>query len=190
MDEQTTPQNFWRTVRKRWLPVTAVAVLVVITSVLAVTGLEPREPEHAGPVAPGFALRDQRGRMTSLAQFRGRVVLLTFIDPECSQICPLTTQSMLDVLKLLGPAAASHVELLGVNVNAAKTKITDVAAYTRLHHLQGRWRFLTGSPAQLKNVWRDYHVYVATTPTAMSNTRLSFISSTVRAMSAPPTPRP
>lgn len=115
----------------------------------------------AGDVpAPNFVLRDQDGQDTSLAQFRGKVVVLAFVDSHCTTICPLTTQSMIEALHLLGPAAA-QVQLLGINANPTATRIADVAAYTRAHHMRGRWRFLTGSLAQLKQVWRDYHVYVA-----------------------------
>lgn len=110
--------------------------------------------------APGFTLRDQDGRLTTLAQFRGKVVALTFIDPVCTQLCPLTTRSLVGALRLLGPAA-SQVQLLGIDANPQKTKISDVAAYTRTHELEGRWRFLTGSPAELERVWKDYHIYVA-----------------------------
>lgn len=110
--------------------------------------------------APGFVLRDQRGRLTSLKQFRGKVVVLAFIDSHCTTICPLTTESMVEALRLLGPAA-SQVQLLGINANPLATRIADVAGYTRAHQMQGRWRFLTGSLPQLERVWHGYHVYVA-----------------------------
>ncbi len=38
----------------------------------------------------------------SLSQFRGRVVLLSFEDSECTTVCPLTTQSMVLAKELLG----------------------------------------------------------------------------------------
>ncbi len=136
-------------------------ILVLVAGALTATHYIQRAKKQAGMVAPGFVLRDQKGRLTSLAQFRGKVVVLAFIDPECTQLCPLTTKSMVDALKILGPAAASQVQLLGIDVNPGKTKVADVAAYTREHELQGRWRFLTGSRAQLEKVWREYHVYVA-----------------------------
>jgi cytochrome oxidase Cu insertion factor (SCO1/SenC/PrrC family) len=110
--------------------------------------------------APNFTLRDQLGRETSLAQFRGKVVLMAFVDSQCTTICPLTTESMVEALRLLGPATAD-VQLLGINANPLARKVSDVAAYTRAHQMQGRWRFLTGSLPQLKQVWRDYHVYVS-----------------------------
>jgi len=111
-------------------------------------------------IAPDFTLRDQLGRSTSLAQFRGKVVVLTFVDPECTEICPLTTQSMVDAVRLLPPAQAARVQLLGIDANPAKTRIADVAAYTRAHGLTGHWRFLTGPERTLEDVWHRYNVYV------------------------------
>jgi cytochrome oxidase Cu insertion factor (SCO1/SenC/PrrC family) len=155
------PQKFWTMFQDRWLLLATAGAIVALTiAVLSTTYIVASRKKHADQVAPGFVLRDQQGRETSLAQFRGKVVLLTFIDPECTQICPLTTQSMVEALKILGPAAASHVQLLGIDVNPHKTQVADVAAYTRSHELQERWRFLTGSPAQLESVWRNYDVYV------------------------------
>jgi len=164
MPEDKKSTNFWMTIRKSWVPLTGCAALIAIACVLAVKASFSKRSEEDGPAAPGFVLRDQHGRLTSLAQFRGKVVLLTFIDPECTQLCPLTTQSMLDALRMLGPTAVPRVELLGLNVNVEKASVADVAAYSRLHDLGPHWRFLTGSPAQLEKVWHDYHVYVARTP--------------------------
>jgi cytochrome oxidase Cu insertion factor (SCO1/SenC/PrrC family) len=115
-----------------------------------------------GPKAPGFVLRDAQGRLTSLAQFHGKVVALTFLDPECQQICPLTTETMRRAVAALGPAAAGRVQMLGVNVNAADSRPAALDAYTRAHGLSAaNWRFLTGTPQQLQRVWRDYNIHVA-----------------------------
>lgn len=126
-------------------------------------------------VAPSFTLRDQHNRQVSLAQFRGKVVVLAFIDSHCTTICPLTTQSMLDAVQLLGPAARK-VELVGINANPDATKVSDVAAYTAAHDMQGRWEFLTGSLSQLRQVWQAYHVYVtATSNSGINHTPVFFL---------------
>src|SRR6202012_5969118 len=39
--------------------------------------------------APSFELRDQNGRPVSLAAYRGRPVIVTFVDPLCRNLCPL-----------------------------------------------------------------------------------------------------
>lgn len=121
--------------------------------------VDPGSPAGDTP-APNFVLRDQLGRETSLQQFRGKVVLIAFVDSQCTDICPLTTESMVKALRLLGPAAAD-VQLLGINANPLALKVSDLAAYTDAHDMQGKWRFLTGTLPQLKKVWHDYHVYVA-----------------------------
>ena len=110
--------------------------------------------------APTFELRDQSGRWRSLAELRGKVVLLAFVDTQCTSVCPLTTESMVRALRLLGPAAL-RVQLVGINANPLATRIADVAGYTHAHEMQGRWWFLTGPGAALARVWRAYGVYVA-----------------------------
>ncbi len=138
--------------------------LVAVAAALVFATHLRSTPEGSGArldvIAPDFALRDQLGRATSLGQFRGDVVVLTFVDPECTEICPLTTQSMVDAVRRLPPAQAARVQLLGIDANPNKTRIADVAAYTSAHDLTGRWRFLTGSKQTLEDVWHRYNVYV------------------------------
>ncbi len=107
--------------------------------------------------APAFTLTDESGRKVSLSQYRGKVVILSFVDAECQTICPLTTQAMLDARAALG-TAGRQVVLLGVNANWKSTQVDDVLNYTELHGLTGRWHFLTGGLAQLQHVWSAYHV--------------------------------
>lgn len=110
--------------------------------------------------APDFTLTDQFGGRVSLHQFRGKAILLAFVDSECTTICPLTTSMMVQAVTDLGPAG-SRVQLLGIDANPLATTVGDVRAYSASHGMLTRWRFLTGSPAELRAVWKAYHVYVA-----------------------------
>jgi len=112
-----------------------------------------------GQPAPDFRLLNQFGQPMSLSQFRGKVVVLSFQDSECTTVCPLTAQSMLEAKQMLG-AAGSQVQLLGVDANPDATKVADVLAYSRAHGMVNRWDFLTGTPAQLKATWSAYHIAV------------------------------
>ena len=114
-----------------------------------------------GTAAPGFTLTNQFGSQVSLRQFRGKAVVLAFVDSECTTVCPLSTVSMTEAVAMLGPAAARHIQLLGIDANPAATAVADVRAYSSAHQMMHSWDFLTGSPGQLAAVWRDYHVYVA-----------------------------
>lgn len=109
--------------------------------------------------APDFRLLDQFGHSVTLSQFHGKAVLLAFVDSRCSTICPLTTMSMLQAVRLLGPAG-KDVQLLGINANPDANRVADVRDYSAAHGMMHSWEFLTGTLAQLKTVWRDYHVYV------------------------------
>ena len=109
--------------------------------------------------APDIKLVNQFGQPMSLSQFRGKVVMLGFEDSECTTVCPLTTQSMLQAKQMLG-AAGDQVQLLGVDANPTATSVADVLAYSRAHGMVNQWDFLTGSLAQLKAVWSAYHIAV------------------------------
>ncbi|HET9720042.1 MAG TPA: redoxin domain-containing protein [Solirubrobacteraceae bacterium] len=109
--------------------------------------------------APNFTLIDEHGRRISLRAYRGKVVVLSFNDSQCTTICPLTTQAMLDAKRSLG-AAGRDVQLLGVDANPRARAVHDVLSYTELHGMLGQWHFLTGSLRQLHAVWHDYGVGV------------------------------
>lgn len=125
--------------------------------------------------APGFTLQDQFGRRVSLGQFRGKVVVLAFVDSECTTICPLTTESMVGAERLLGPRASRDVELLGVNANPLATAVADVAAYSKEHGLLHRWLFLTGSRQALGAVWKAYGIYVQVTAGQIDHTPALYV---------------
>jgi cytochrome oxidase Cu insertion factor (SCO1/SenC/PrrC family)/thiol-disulfide isomerase/thioredoxin len=120
--------------------------------------LDPGTPV-SGP-APDFTLTDQFGQPFSLHAFRGRVVILAFNDSQCTTICPLTTTAMVEAKQLLG-AAGAQVQLLGIDANPTAITVADVAAYSRAHQMEHEWHFGTASLAQLKTVWKAYHIDVA-----------------------------
>ena len=127
-----------------------------------------------GVPAPDFRLVNQFGQAMSLSQFRGKVILLGFEDSECTTVCPLTTQAMVLAKDLLGKAGSS-VQLLGVDANPDATAVSNVLGYSRAHSLVNQWDFLTGTPAQLKAVWKAYHIEVQVQQGAIDHTPALFV---------------
>src|SRR4051812_22366465 len=125
-------------------------------------------------VAPGFTLTDQFAKRVSLRSLRGKVVVLSFNDPECTTICPLTTTALLHAKKLLGPAA-SQVELIGVGANPEKTQVRWVRAYSQAHGMLHKWRFLTGSLPELRRVWRAYGIEAAVVNGTIDHTPATYV---------------
>jgi cytochrome oxidase Cu insertion factor (SCO1/SenC/PrrC family) len=109
--------------------------------------------------AKAFQLTDQHGRTVSLASLRGKVVLLTFLDPVCTTDCPLIAQEFRAAGQLLG-AASAKVELVAIVTNPIYHQVADIQAFDRQEHLDQvpNWRYLTGSVPQLRQVWKDYGI--------------------------------
>jgi cytochrome oxidase Cu insertion factor (SCO1/SenC/PrrC family) len=115
--------------------------------------------------APGFTLTDQNGRTVSLAQLRGKVVLMTFLDPVCTTDCPIIAQEFKQAGEMLG-AQDSHVELVAVVANPSYRSIAFTRAFDRQEGLATvpNWLYLTGPLSQLGAVWRQYGVTVQNLP--------------------------
>jgi cytochrome oxidase Cu insertion factor (SCO1/SenC/PrrC family) len=109
--------------------------------------------------APAFTLTDQNGRKVSLASLRGKVVLLTFLDPVCTTDCPQIAQEFRGADQVLG-ANARRVELVAIVANPLYRSL----AYTRAFDAEQRladvpnWLYLTGTLAQLHRAWNEYTV--------------------------------
>ena len=137
--------------------------------------LDPGAPLSAA--APNFTLKDQFGKAVSLRSFRGKVVVVSFNDPECTTICPLTTTALLRAKELLGPAA-SRVELLGIGANPEATQVKWVRAYSQAHGMMRKWRFLTGSLPQMNKVWTSYGIAAEVIKGTIDHTPATFVIDT------------
>ena len=131
--------------------------------------------------APGFTLTDQNGRTVTLSSLRGKVVLLTFLDPVCVTDCPLLAQEFRQAGQLLG-AKTSQVELVAVDVNPLYNEL----AYTRQFDQQEGlasltdWHYLTSSPARLREVYKAYGQPAQTLPAGamLGHTDVAFVIDT------------
>ncbi|HEX6520653.1 MAG TPA: SCO family protein [Streptosporangiaceae bacterium] len=125
----------------------------------------------AGSTAPldipasGFQLTDQNGRTVSLADLRGKVVLMTFLDPVCTTDCPIIGAEFRQAAQMLGPAN-KNVELVAIVANPSYRSIAAMQAFDAEEGLNTvpNWLYLTGSLDQLKRVWAQYGITVYNLP--------------------------
>ena len=115
--------------------------------------------------APGFRLVSQHGTTVTLAGLRGKVVLLTFLDPVCTTDCPLIAQELKAAGRLLG-AQASKVELVAIVANPTYTAVAFTQAFSQQEGLDTvpDWLYLTGTVAQLRQAWQNYGITVQNLP--------------------------
>jgi cytochrome oxidase Cu insertion factor (SCO1/SenC/PrrC family) len=97
----------------------------------------------------------------SLASLRGKVVVLEFMDPHCTDICPIVSQEFVDANHRLG-AQASKVVFAAINVNAYHATVANMATFSREQRLNTipTWHFFTGPVPALRTVWRGYNIEV------------------------------
>ncbi|MGH3193990.1 MAG: SCO family protein, partial [Streptosporangiaceae bacterium] len=115
--------------------------------------------------ADGFALTDQNGQTVTLASLRGKVVLMTFLDPVCTSDCPLIGEEFKEAGILLG-SQDKDVDLVAIVANPTYRSVAFTRAFDREDGLESvpNWLYLTGSLGALAQVWRDYGVSVANLP--------------------------
>jgi cytochrome oxidase Cu insertion factor (SCO1/SenC/PrrC family) len=112
-----------------------------------------------GYAAPPFALADQSGRAVTLASLRGKVVLIGFVDPACGTRCQPIGREFERAASMLG-ASAWRAALIGIDLPGADRTAGDLQAYDRRDGLRpgSGWRYLSGTLAQLRPVWRSYRI--------------------------------
>lgn len=116
---------------------------------------------RSGP-APAFMLTSQTGQPVPLPVQPPRVVVLTFFDATCNDICPVLASEVEQAETDLGPAA-SQVEFLTVNTDPAalaQSAEARVLTGTGLGKL-ANWHMLTGPLASLNAVWKAYGVSIS-----------------------------
>ena len=90
--------------------------------VLALVGCGPRQPSFKNTDVTGadccrnFHLTDHNGKTRTLADFRGKAVVIFFGYTQCPDVCPTTLLEMKAVLQQLG-AEAQRVQMLFVTVD-------------------------------------------------------------------------
>jgi protein SCO1/2 len=115
---------------------------------------------HAGVPALGgpFVLENGDGKPVSDKDFRGRYMLVYFGYTFCPDVCPTTLTAVADAMDKLGPKA-SRVQPLFITVDPKRDTPAVVKQYAGAFgkDVMG----LTGTPAQIAAVAKEYRVYYA-----------------------------
>ena len=137
------------------------AVSGLHTSAAVTSMLELSPLSASGQAMPEFRLTDQRGNPMSLAEFRGRAVVLTFNDDRCQDLCTLLAESVVAADHDLG-THQNRVAFVSINANSYYPRVSDVAAWTDSHGLgkTANWYFGTGTAKQLSDASDAYEVPV------------------------------
>jgi len=115
--------------------------------------------------APEFTLTKQDGKRLALRELRGKVLAITFIFASCTDTCPLLTAKTVEIQDRLGRAFGPQAFFLSITVDPERDTAAVLKRYAETHRANtAGWAFLTGSPADIRQVTRNYGIYYKKSP--------------------------
>lgn len=106
-------------------------------------------------------MTDTTGKPRTLADFRGKVLLVFFGYTQCPDVCPTAMAQAAQALQLLGDKA-SRVQVIMISVDPARDTPTILGAY--VHAFDPSFVGLTGTPEQLDKTARSFKAFYAKEP--------------------------
>ena len=111
--------------------------------------------------AQGFNLVDTEGTARTIADFKGKVVVVFFGFAQCPDVCPTTLADMAEVRKRLG-RDGERVQVVFITVDPARDTPQVLSAYMR--NFDPSFVALTGTAEQIEKTAKDFKVYFAKAP--------------------------
>jgi protein SCO1/2 len=111
--------------------------------------------------AQGLELPDADGRVRTLAEFKGRVVVVFFGFTQCPDVCPTTLQELAEARRLLGPDGA---RVQGVFVSVDPERDTPERLKTYMTAFGGDFVALRGTPEKTRETAKAFKVFFAKVP--------------------------
>jgi protein SCO1/2 len=146
------------------------AIAVLVTAACLLLALSRDAPQHASlepPLpkiapAPEFALTSQDGAPVTLADYRGKVVAVTFILTMCTTTCPILTPMMSFVQDQLGRDFGAKISFVSITVDPERDTAEVLQQYAQSFGANfAGWSFLTGTPEAIRDVAQRYGVYAS-----------------------------
>lgn len=103
-----------------------------------------------------FTLNDHNGQPRSLADFRGKVVVIFFGYTSCPDVCPTALSKLAEVMKALGPEA-EKLQVLFVSVDPERDTAARLKDFVPWFHPS--FLGLHGDAAQTKAVSEEFRVF-------------------------------
>jgi protein SCO1/2 len=139
--------------------------LILLTCLVALTACEkpqtPKVPFANTDVtgldyAKGFSLTDHNGKLRTLADFNGKVVVVFFGYTHCPDVCPTTLSEMAGIMKALGPDA-ERLQVLFITLDPERDSPELMASFVPAFDpsFLGLW----GEQPAIDKVAKDFKVF-------------------------------
>jgi cytochrome oxidase Cu insertion factor (SCO1/SenC/PrrC family) len=166
----------------KWLLAAAVAALFAVGALAAALGIanrdgtdsrgdtaavdHPREGPYRGSEPPArielvdFVLRDYDGGVVRSASLREKVVLLTFLDSQCTEACPIIASQIARALGLLTAGERRRVFAVAISTDPEEDTPANVRAFLRRNRAHGKLHYVGGGEpeSRLRPIWKRFKI--------------------------------
>jgi protein SCO1/2 len=106
--------------------------------------------------AKDFALTDHNGQLRTLADFKGKVVMVFFGYTQCPDVCPTSMSEMVAIKKLLGQDG-DRLQGIFITVDPERDKAEMLKAY--MENFDPSFLALLTTPEKTAALAKDFKVY-------------------------------
>jgi protein SCO1/2 len=149
------------------LAVTGLALLVTLGLLFTRLDEEVAAPDQgayrgseppARIVMPNFALQDHEGDDVTSDSLLGRVVLLTFLDAQCKESCPVIAAQVAQTFQRLDPDLRARVTAVAISTDPDEDTTAAVRSFLRRTRAEGDLRYLTRPTQAVKRIWGRFQI--------------------------------
>lgn len=123
--------------------------------------------------APEYTLTNQLGAKVDSKSFAGKVQVVSFLFPYCTDYCPLIAAHLVSLERALRAGGLQdRVQFVAFDVDPAHTGPAVLSAFMRQYGWDPkdtRWQFLTGAPGEIRRiVTGGFHVDYQQVPESLA----------------------
>jgi protein SCO1 len=146
-----------------------IAIAGAVPLILALAGLFLLRDADASPAYRGsrppsgmqaadFRLRNHTGREVALSELRDNVLVLTFLDAQCKESCPLIAATAPRALARLDAEDRGRVAFVAISTDPREDTPAAVRSFLRRYGAEGTLEYLIGPEGSVRRAWQDYGV--------------------------------
>jgi protein SCO1/2 len=146
--------------RRAWALVAAMACCATLARATPLDAQAALEAGHAaiGSVPGDFDFTDMNGKRVTLAGFRGRPLVVSFVYTGCSQVCPTTTRFLSKAVREARAVVGKEAfDVVSIGFNVPSDNPVSMRGFARQNELDDpRWAFVVPDAAATPAIARAF----------------------------------
>ncbi|MHB1686618.1 MAG: SCO family protein [Ignavibacteriaceae bacterium] len=137
-------------------------VLLLLGSFISILffGCAKKFPEEKNISEENYVLLNQdSSRVNFPADYKGKILVMTFIYTNCPDICPMTTHNMQLVQEQIAKSGIGNVQFAALTFDPTRDTPTMLKEYAQVRNINlQNFQFLTGDKKSIKAIIKEFNV--------------------------------